>query len=166
MCPSRIERDPCISRIKAHLTGTRENGARWSLIHQLSIMRSLRQMTTWPALLPEKTLGLWGTALLIESAKETQPVSQGSILFSEGCDLISLLDPLQIALNVLNVLVLKTLVVGELVISILDEWCKCFNLSVCYVNVKKRVFSITADWSHEMYSLLLAGIQSVMNKLA
>lgn len=48
-------------------------------------------------------------------------MSQGSILFSEGCDLISLLDPLQIALNVLNVLVLKTLVVGEQVISILDE---------------------------------------------
>ncbi len=130
MCPSRIERDPCISRIKARLTGTRENGARWSLIHQLSIMSSLRQMTTWPALLPEKTLGLWGTALLMESATDTQPVPQ------EGCDLISLLDPLQIALNVLNVLVLKTLVVGEQVISILDEWCKRFNHSACYVNVK------------------------------
>lgn len=163
MCPSRIKRDPCISRSKARLTGTLENGARWSLIHQLSIVSSLRQMTTWPALLPEKTLGLWGTALLIESATDTQPVPQGIILFSEGCDLISRLDPLKIALNVLNVLVLKTLVVGEQVISILDEWCKHFNM-LCYC--KKCVFSITADWSHEIYNLLLAGIQSVMNKLA
>lgn len=101
MCPFRTEGDLCISRSKACLTGTQENGVRWSLIHQLSIVSSLRQMRTCPALVPEKTLGLWGTALLIETATETQSVPQGCVLFSEGCDLINLLEPLQIALNVL-----------------------------------------------------------------